>query len=70
MFGAFLRESLSKYRKLSSMACRGLYLGLPSTSICNFTDGIQGLLTNFTDDFRLRGGAVMSGAGLEVKISD
>lgn len=52
------------------MACRGLYLGLPSTFICNFTDEIQGLLTNFTDDLRLRGDAVMSGAGLEVKISD
>lgn len=44
-------------------------LALPSTFICNFTDEIQGLLVNFTDNFRLRS-AVMLEAGLEMKISE
>lgn len=37
--------------------------------ICSFTDEIQQLHINFTDDLRLRGYAVTLGAGLEMKIS-
>lgn len=44
-------------------------MALPSTFICNFTDEIQGLLVNFTDNFRLRS-TVMLEAGLEMKISE